>query len=107
MDIGNRLGRKKVFRNNLGTYDLTLCRWKGLNSTLSRRKEICNLDRQGYVHAAAKLKDTIYTIIGPDEHQPTQVPLPLSRPCTPLISEAVSGGSGLIATFPRAEIPSG
>ena len=66
MDIGRQFTRKKVIKTNLGTYDLTLCRWKSVSTISSRRKDMCNLTTQGYIHAATQLKDTVYTIVGPD-----------------------------------------
>lgn len=68
MDIKRHFNRKKVIQTNLGTYDLTLCRWKSVSATSSRRKDMCNLTTQGYIHGAAQLKDTVYTIVGPDEN---------------------------------------
>ena len=38
MDIEKVFNRNKVFRNNLGTFDLQLCRWKGITTNYSTKK---------------------------------------------------------------------
>ena len=71
MDITSHFSRRRLLTNQLGTYDLTLCRWKSINAGPSRKKEISNLPAHGSLHAGSIIKDTIYALVGPEE-QPSE-----------------------------------
>lgn len=73
MDIESEFSKRKILKTNQGVYDLSLCRWKALSSLPNKKKEITNPPCQGYIHAASKLNDSLYVIIGPDEKHPEQV----------------------------------
>jgi hypothetical protein len=66
MDIESEFRKRKILRTNQGTYDLTKCRWKAVNNLTSKKREINNPPSQGYMHASAILKNSLYVIVGPD-----------------------------------------
>lgn len=70
MDIEGEFRKRKLLKSNYGVFDLCICRWKSMGSVPSKKKEITNPPCKGFVHAACKLKETLYAIIGPDQQHP-------------------------------------
>lgn len=104
MDIESDFRRRKILKTSQGVFDLSQCRWRAINSALSKRKEITNPPSQGYIHAASVLKGSLYTIIGPDEQYPEQVHYAKLRACTLTTLRLMNGVIGAIAHFLMVEI---
>ncbi len=66
MDIEGEFSKRKILKTSTGSFDLTLCKWKALSSTIPKKREISNPPCQGYIHSSAILKGSLYTVIGPD-----------------------------------------